>query len=148
MKPITATRSIRAPAAKVFQTVADVRNFSKAVPHVIGIEFLTEQQSGVGTRFRETRLMDGREVHTELEVTEFVENERARLVSDAGGTIWDTVFTIKPDDGCVELQLVMDIRPYRLPARLFIPLIRGKVVKGVERDMDCIREFCERDDAP
>jgi len=41
LKPITVTRTINAPVEVVFQTVADIREIGKALPHVIGLEFLT-----------------------------------------------------------------------------------------------------------
>lgn len=85
MGSTTVTRTIAAPADKVFQTVAHIEEFSKALPHIVGVEFLTETHTGVGTRFRETRVMRGREGKTELEVTEYVANERIRLVSDVEG---------------------------------------------------------------
>ncbi|MCA9048742.1 MAG: SRPBCC family protein [Planctomycetaceae bacterium] len=147
MKPITSARQINAPLSVVFRTVADIRNFSRAVPHIVKVEFLTEQQSGVGTRFRETRLMGNKEQQTELEVTEFADNDRIRLVSDAGGTIWDTVFSVKSADNGVLLEMNMDIRPYRRMAKLLIPLFRGPIVKGVNHDMDCVRQYCEHDES-
>jgi uncharacterized protein YndB with AHSA1/START domain len=85
MAQYVATRSIAAPVARVFETVAHIDRFQEAIPHITNVEFLTETHSGVGTRFRETRLMRGREASTELEVTEYVPDERVRLVSDAGG---------------------------------------------------------------
>ena len=48
MNSIIATRTIQAPLTVVFQTVSDVRNFRKAVPHITDVEFLSEQQHGVG----------------------------------------------------------------------------------------------------
>lgn len=150
MKPIIVSRTIHAPLDLVFRTVADVRNFRHAVPHITNVEFLSDQQLGVGTRFRETRLMHGREHTVELEVTEYVENERVRLVSDAGGTIWDTVFSLSPSqaDGSAELVMRMDIRPYRLLARIMNALIRGMVTKGVQSDMDAVKAYCEAGGTP
>ena len=52
------------------------------------------------TRFRETRVMKGREASTVLEVTEYESPRRIRLVSDEGGTIWDTVFTVAVKEYC------------------------------------------------
>ncbi|MCA8986752.1 MAG: SRPBCC family protein [Planctomycetaceae bacterium] len=143
MKPISATRQIHASVEQVFRTVADINNYSAAVPHIIKVEFLSEQQTGVGTRFRETRLMNQREESTILEVTEYVEDEMIRLVSDAGGTIWDSQFTVVPNGDVVDLNMRMEIKPYKLMARLFMPLIRNMVVKGVEKDMDCVKQWCE-----
>ena len=106
MKAISTTRRISSPINVVFQTISDIRNFSQAVDGIINIEFLTEQQVGQGTRFRETRDMNGREATVELEVAEYVENERIRMVSDAGGTVWDTVFSVTEDGDVTEMKMV------------------------------------------
>ena len=144
MPSVTVTRVIEAPADVVFRTVADIGHFSQAVPHIVNVEFLSEVRSGVGTRFRETRLMNGREASTELEVTEYVENDRVRIVSEAGGTIWDTVFTVSPAGAGTELTMVMDARPQKLSARLAVPLMLRMVKGAVATDMDAVKVFCER----
>ena len=140
----TVTRTIHAPVEAVFNTVAHIESFSDAIPDIVNVEFVSEKRSGVGARFKETRLMRGKEVTVELEVTEYVENERIRLVSDQGGTIWDTVFTIEPaGDGAVGLTMVMDANAYKLMAKLFNPLIKGMIQKHIEKDMDAVKAFCE-----
>ena len=144
MNRTTVTRTIQAPIERVFDTVAHIENFQKAVPAITNVEFLTETRRGVGTRFKETRLMGKREASTELEVTEYVENERIRLVADAGGTIWDTVFTVKSAGDGVELTMVMDAKAYKLMAKFFNPLIKGMIKKFIEKDMDAVKEYCER----
>ena len=143
MKSILISRTIAAPLELVFETVSDVRNFRDAVPHITNVEFLSDQQVGAGTRFRETRLMNGREQTVELVVAEYIENDRVRMISDAGGTIWDTMFTVSKRPDNVALEMQMDIRPHTLFARIMTPLIRGMVVKGVESDMDAVKAFCE-----
>ena len=144
MANVTVTRRIDAPADVVFRAVADVEQFSQAVPGILRVEFLSEVKSGVGARFRETRMMMGREASTELEITEYVENERVRIVSEAGGALWDTVFSVAPDGGGTELKMVMDARPQATSARMTVPLILGTVRKAVEQDMDAVKSFCER----
>ena len=140
----TVTRTIKAPVESVFKTVAHIDNFSKVVPDIVKVEFLSEQKSGVGARFRETRRMGKREASTVLEVTEYVENEHVRLVSDQGGTIWDSVFTTKPNsDGTVELKMVMDANAYKLFAKVVTPLIKGVVRRAIEKDLDAVKAHCE-----
>ena len=144
MPNVTVTRRIDAPVDVVFRTVAHVEQFSQAVPHIVRVEFLSEVKSGVGARFRETRMMMGREASTELEVTEYVENERVRIASEAGGALWDTVFTVAPDGEGTELKMVMDATPRTMGARTTLPLVIGAVQKAVEQDMDSVKAFCER----
>lgn len=143
MTTTTVTRRISAPIEHVFETVSDISNFRKAIPHITEVEFLTEQHVGVGTRFRETRLMKGRKASTELEVTEYVPADRVRLVSDVGGTVWDTVFTVRQEGDEVELQMVMEARAYKLLARLLNPMIKGMIRKAIEQDLDAVKVWCE-----
>ena len=149
-KPTTMTRTelsrtIDAPIGVVFATVSDITNFSRAVPHIEHVEFLSEVKTGVGARFRETRLMGKRKATTVLEVTEYVDNERVRLVSDQGGTVWDTVFSVQPapEGRGTRLDMVMEARPYRLLARLVTPLIKGVVAKAVAADLDAVKSYTE-----
>ena len=114
------TRTIDAPVDLVFQAVADIRQFSQALPHIVKVEFLSDKQSGLGTRFRETRLMHGKEATTELAVTEYVENERIRLVThEIHGTVWDTLFVVKPEGGRTDLKMTMDAITNKLTAKIF-----------------------------
>ena len=69
MTRTTVTKTIAAPIDWVFETIADIENLKRAIPHIIDIEFLSQTRTGIGTRFRETRLMKGKEATTELEVT-------------------------------------------------------------------------------
>ncbi len=145
MTRTTVSTTILAPVDAVFDLIADPVNYTRAVPQITKVEFLTEQRSGVGTRFRETREMGSREAATELEVTEYVKNERVRMVSDAGGTIWDSVFTVTPtgDGSATELQLVMEARPYRPLARVVVPLTKRIVAKAVTGDIDAVKAYLE-----
>ena len=144
MTQFTATRSINAPIDLVFKTVSDINNFSKAIPDIINVEFLSDVKSGIGTRFRETRLMNGKEAMTELEVTEFVENDHVRMVTDSHGAVWDSVLTVKRVDGHTELSLVMDARPHKFMQKMMIPMIKGMISKALEKDMDAVKTYCEK----
>jgi uncharacterized protein YndB with AHSA1/START domain len=144
MSRTVVTRTIAAPVAKVFQTVADISQFSQALPHIVKVEFLSDVKTGLGARFRETRLMQGNEHTTELEVTEYVPDERIRLVADSHGTVWDTLFTVAPHGSGTLLTMTMDARAYKLLARIMNLLIAGMVRKQIEKDMDAVKAFCER----
>lgn len=144
MPKITITREIDAPVERVFPAVADVRNFAEIQPQIVDIAFLSEQRSGVGTRFRETRQMGKRRASVELEMTEHVENERVRFVSDAHGTVWDTVFTLRSiGDGRTELAVVMEARAKNLLTKLMNPLMMGMVKGAVAADLDRIKSHSE-----
>jgi len=144
MSHFSATQTISSSAERVFDTVAHIENFSKAVPSIKKVEMLSEIERGVGTRFRETRVMDDRENTVELEGTEYLANERVRIVSEAGGAIWDSIFTISAiSETKTELSLEMDARPKNLAAKLVVKLIKGKVASAIEQDMIAVKAYCE-----
>ena len=149
MSQTVITRIINAPADRVFETVAHIDQFSKAVPDIVRVELLSEQKRGAGTRFKETRLMKGREATAELEVTEYHPHDRVRFVSDEGGVVWDTVFTMSPsDEDGTQLTMVMDATPHKLLPKLLNPLMMGMVKKAIERDMDAVKTYCEAGPVP
>lgn len=144
MPQVSVSRTINAPLEMVFRTVADVREFAKVQPQIVDIQFLTEQQVGKGTKFRETRMMGKSKAATELEVTEYVENERIRFVADSMGTTWDTIFTVAAGPGgTTELTMVMEARGHTFLARLMNPLVMLMVKKAVVGDVDRVKAFCE-----
>ena len=147
MNRYTVTRTINAPIEDVFKTVADIAEFSKALPHVVKYEFLSDRHSGVGTRFRETRLMSGKEEITDLEVTEYAANDRVRIVADSHGTIWDTMFTVAAENENTILTMDMDAKAYKLLPKLMNRLVKGMIIKGVEKDMDFVKSYCEKSEA-
>lgn len=119
---VTLNETIDASPQVVWAILSDIEGLPNREQAVERIEFLSEQRSGVGTRFRETRSMGSRTVATELEVTEVVPDESIRFVSDAGGTVWDTVYRCHPDGSppgtTTRLEIDMDARPHKLAARL------------------------------
>lgn len=143
MSRITSTRFINAPLDLVFKTVADIQNFSKAIPNIVDVEFLSDQKSGVGTCFRETREMNGREASTELEVTEYKENDHIRLVADSHGTVWDSVFRVEETADGTKLTLVMDANAYKLLPKLMNPIMKYFIKKELDKDMDAVKSYCE-----
>jgi ribosome-associated toxin RatA of RatAB toxin-antitoxin module len=144
MAQTSVTRTINASAERVFNTVADIRHFSQAIPHIKKFEFLTAQQSGVGTRFLETSVVSGKPMTFEMLITEYEENDHVRIVNDFHGVIWDSVFSVQPRGAATELTLVMDARPYRLLPRLLNPIFRPMIRKAMEKDMDLVKAFCEQ----
>ncbi len=143
MSSLTATKLITAPVELVFRTISDVREFANISSDVVKVEFVSEARSGAGTIFRETRKVDGAENTVELEITEYVLNERVRFVADSHGTIWDSVYTVTSDGRATTVTLTMDARPYKLAAKLMNPLVKGMVLKALEKDMDAVKSHCE-----
>ena len=140
---VKSTERIQADHNFVFQTISEIENYSQAVPAIQNIEFLSEQRVGQGTKFRETRAMNGREAEATLEVTEYSPPDSIRIISHEGGTTWDTLFEVIGDSQSCSLTLCMDATPHHFFAKLLTPVILGMVRKGIEGDMQAVKEYCE-----
>ena len=100
MASMTVIRSIHAPVDIVFQTIADPRQFARAISGVVKVEILSNPASGVGIKFRQSRVINGKETTMEFEVTEYVKNEHVRIVNETHGTRPEVV-QIQPESSGV-----------------------------------------------
>jgi carbon monoxide dehydrogenase subunit G len=139
----TSVRTINATTDRVFRAVADPEEFQKAIAGGSSVECLTGSRSGVGMRFRSTRLVKGKPSTFEPEITEFVPGEHVRLVNVTHGTLWDSTFSVRAAGRATVLTLTMDATT-RLLARVMTRLIAGMVQKALDTDMDAVRAYCER----
>jgi carbon monoxide dehydrogenase subunit G len=143
MAVFSATREIGAPIDAVFTAVANIEEFRNVVPEIIDVEYLSDQRSGLGTRFVETRVIGKRTGKTELEVVEYEPNERVRLVAEAGGSTWDTVYTLEPAGSGTRVTMVMTATAHTVRARMLNKIIASTVGRAIERDLDAVKDYCE-----
>jgi len=143
MACVTIARTINSPAEVVFRTVAEPEQFAKAIVGVTKLEFLSKTTSGVGTCFRQTRVMKGKSHTMDFEVAEYVKNQRVRIVNETHGTTWDSLFTLEPEGNATTLTMRMDAKSEQRMTRLLLPLVCIMVRKAVEGDMDAVRAACE-----
>jgi len=141
---IIVSKTINASAPEVFKAVSDISGLPETNPDIVKIEFFTDRKSGAGTRFRETRMMKGRESVTELEITELDENNYIRMITDSHGTVWDSIFTVVKKGKQTELTLTMDAKAHKLLPKIMNPLMKGMFKAGLEKHMDAVKDFCEK----
>ncbi len=137
-------RLVNAPIEKVFATIGSIEDFSRAIPQITKYEILSEQRQSLGTKFRETRNMGGKETTNDLAIIDFVKNHLVRFLSIAGGTTWDTVFKVNESGKQTAMSMKMDATPNTVLATFLVPLILEMVSKAIEDDMDSIKGYCEK----
>ena len=149
------TRTIEADARAVFGTIADGASYGDVIPDISGVEFVSAARTGLGARFRETRRLTGLTAllakafgieATENECTEFVDNARVRYTADGGGAYWHSVFTVTSldEERRSRLEMRVETQPHGLFGRLFPPLLRGLVRRGISADVDAVKAHHER----
>ena len=81
------TESFAVPPAEIFRACADIESYADWMPNFVRVEIISDGGVGVGTRFRETRRMFGRESTEHFQITRFEpDSELEFLVDGSQGT--------------------------------------------------------------
>ncbi len=147
MSKIQTSTHVAAPVDRVFEAWCDFEKAAERVQGIARIEMLTEGPVRVGTRFRETRVMFGREATEEMEVTALVPNERMTVSAFSCGAEFDSHFHFHPDGSGTRVDLELQTRPVTLWAKITSPLGRlmmGSMKKMIQADMDQLKAVCEQ----
>lgn len=143
---VQVSRAIAAPAAEVFQLIADVERMPENFPEVVRVKMLNDIRAAPGARFVETRSHRGREMETELEIAEYDHDRSIRMVADSHGTIWDTRFELRPEGGRTRLTMTMDAKPHAWLPRILNPIMKGMFRRGMQGHLDAVAQKLESKD--
>ena len=107
---------------EVFEFITTSDNAPKVVQSVKSMVKLTEGPVRVGTRYRETRLMDGKEQHAELEVVAYepVQKYAVRNVTEGIETVYQ--YTFHPEANGTRVDLVCEVKAGGLK-KLMLPMV-------------------------
>ncbi len=122
MATINMERTVHAPIEKVFATFTDLRGAANHINGITKLEVLTDGPIGVGTKFRETRIMFKKEATEELEITSFEPNQSYSVGSHSCGAEFKTTFRFIPKGDSTEVLLNINCKPVTLFAKIVSPL--------------------------
>ncbi len=139
---ICVERTIQASQQQVWEVVADIASAADTITSITKIEMLTGPQVGVGTRWKETRVMFKREAVEEMEITEFEPPLRYLVEAESCGAHFASEIRCEPlGEDVTKLSMTMRTRPLSLLARLMKPLAKlalKSTCKMLARDFDDI----------
>lgn len=157
MHTLTITADIVAPAERVFQLATDFERSPDIIDAIDSVEMLSDpphSPARVGTRFRETRTMFGKQATEEMEVTAISppgadggEAGSYTIEAHSHGTHYVTLLAIEPIDAerC-RFAMTFNVRPEKLAAKLLSPLgglMMKQVRKALEKDVQDIKRAAE-----
>ena len=144
---ITVQLKIDAPPDVAFALVADIPGWPRVISGIQSVDMLTPGPVAVGTRFRETRLMFGRQATEEMTVAEIEAPRRLILTAFNHGTAYRAEHLFEAHGGGTKLELAFEGRPVTLLARLLAPLgllFRGTVKRQLAADLADLAREAER----
>jgi uncharacterized membrane protein len=149
MKPIKVSREVNAPAGVVWTIIIDLEGSVDRISAIEKVEVLSGGgEFDVGTRWRETRTMFGRQATEEMEVTEVTEGESYVAVAKPDGANYRTVMSVLPSGGSsCTVSMEFGANPKGAMTRLMGATIgrmfAGAMKKTIATDLDDIAAAAE-----
>lgn len=147
MPGVTVSSRIEAPVERVFAAYTDLENAPSVISAIKRIEILTPGPVGVGTRFRETRVMMGKEATEEMTFAVFEPGARYVLTAESHGSKYTTTFRFTPEGNATRVTCDFLGEPQTAGAKiltaLMLPLMKGMIRKCLVQDIDDVRRSVE-----
>jgi len=146
MARIALSQMVQAPVAAVFAAASDFANAPTRIKDIVRVEMLTPGPVGVGTKFKETRVMFKKEATETMEVTAFEPNAAYELSARSCGAEFKTRFAFAPVGDATRIDVTVTTRAVSLFAKLFTPLgflMKGMLRKCMVRDLEQLRDSIE-----
>lgn len=113
---------------EVFDFITASENAPKITSSIVSMVKLTGGIVGLGTRYRETRLMNGKEHSTELEVVAYESSQQYAMKNSTEGVETVYHYTFKPEKDGTRVNLVCEIKANGIK-KLMIPLVASILKK-------------------
>lgn len=144
---ITANIRINAPMDTVFDVFTDLDKLTERVEGITKVEVLQQPSSmAVGTKWRETRVMFGKEATEEMWVTELTSNKNYVVEAESHGTHYRSEYIFEQNGDGVDVTMTFEGTPLTFSAK-FLGIIfsfMAKSMKGMlEKDMMDLKKICE-----
>jgi carbon monoxide dehydrogenase subunit G len=119
---MTIAQDIAAPPDVVFARIADIPRWADNISGIDSIEMLTEGPVQVGTRFRETRTLMGKQATEEMTVAEFDPPNRITLDAESRGNRYRSAHICEPTPTGTRVRMDFEGTPISFGAKLLAPL--------------------------
>ena len=151
MSSFKLTNRVEAPIDAVFDIFSDIPRADEMIDDIVSIEMLTDGPVGVGTRWRETRMMFKREATEEMEVTAFDRGKSYTVGCASCGCEYESTWRFESDGGATLVEFEMGYRPVTFLAKVMSPLGRlmaPMMKKCFMKDFDALKALAESGDTP
>ena len=137
------------PPELVFQALTDLDAMRVWMPNLIRLEKVTNGGVRVGTTFRETRKMFGKEATEHFEVTGYQPPKRLELFVDGSKGAskrgeYRFVYELRPSNGGTHLVLSGEIGGMGKVMELLGKLFVGPLRKAIAKDLEALKRHLQQ----
>lgn len=138
---------INAPRDRVFGVFSDIPKADAMLDAIEELEMLSDGPVGVGTRWRETRTLFGKQATEDMWVTVFDPPNTYEVDAESHGTHYRSIyrFTDAPGEQTA-VSLLFEGKAVSLLAKLMMPLgvlFKPSTEKAFRADLEQLKSVCE-----
>lgn len=146
MPSLEISSAIAAPSHTVFALFTDLEHAAEHIGAIQKLELLTPGPMRKGTRFRETRVMFGKEATEEMEVVDFVPGQSYTVAAGSCGARFTSRFDFRAEGGGTRVEMRIEAVPVSWFAKLLSPLsglMMKSCKKAFEKDLEDLKAVAE-----
>jgi hypothetical protein len=146
MAVFTIKKHINAPREKVFAHASNFGGAPEAIKGIKKVEMLTNGPVGVGTRFKETRVLFKREATEVMEVTAFNAPDSYTLGCDSCGCRYRTTMRFLANGTGTDVEMDFGVEALTVFAKIMGIVMRPMLkacCKMMEKDLDELKASVE-----
>lgn len=137
---------INAPPDTVYETALDIPAWPQIISAITKIEMLSDGPVAVGTSFRETRVMFGREATEDMTISTLEPPRRFVFTAENHGTSYVVEHLLAPENGGTRFSVAFSGKANSFLARVMLPLgllMAGTVKKQLAGDLEDLKRAIE-----
>ena len=139
---------IRKPIEDVWKSIIDFKNCSKFIESIIKIEIIDEPKDTlVGFKWKETRVMFGKEAIETMWITNYVDNEFYETRAESHGSIYKSRLSVERLGENTKLTMSFTAEAQTFFAKVFSTcmgfMIKGSMKKALVKDLNDIKNHLE-----
>ena len=148
MADLELTRDIAAAPDRVWAAITDLEGSVDIISGIDKVERLSDDNAfGVGTRWRETRTMFGKEATEAMEVTALEPQRSYTVVADSHDVHYVSTWSVEPHGDGTRLAMTFDAEPHGAFAKFLAAtvgrLMKAPTRKALQKDLDEIAAAAE-----
>ena len=142
------SRKVDAPADRVWRVITDLDGAAERLSGIDSFERISGPDFGVGTRWRETRTMFGKQATEEMEVGSITPGSAYTVLAESHGSKYHWGMGVEDGgDGTSVLRMTFSAEPQSFGAKLMGtilgPIFLGATKKAIVQDLDDIAAAAE-----
>lgn len=139
---------INATPQEVWKVITDFENCQNVITNILGIEVLEKPQNTlIGFKWKETRIVFGKEASEIMWITDAKENEFYKTRAESHGAIYISKLTLKQVGDMTELTMSFSGQAQtfiaKIMSKLMAPMMKKSLQKEMMKDLEDIKNHIE-----